>query len=93
MAAAQGNLALFRKIRHALRPEGEIVVVDVFAGRQEADLARVLYALGLALRTRRGEVHSVERIEALLASAGFGRAGRIPLNAPPYTLGMLTARR
>ena len=88
-----GNLALFKKVRAALTPGGQIVIFDVFPGQPQGDLNRALYALGLALRTEHGHVYSVEEFESLLAEAGFGPPRLVPLEVPPYAVGMLTAAK
>jgi SAM-dependent methyltransferase len=87
-----GNRDLFERVRRSLRPGGEIAVIDVFPVQPAGALPAALYALGLALRTTSGRVHSAADIEGWLAAAGFKECRFSPLEAPPYTMGMLLAR-
>ena len=87
-----GNRDLFERVRRSLRPGGEIAVIDVFAVQPAGALAAALYALGLALRTAHGRVHGAADLEGWLAAAGFNECQFSPLEAPPYTMGMLLAR-
>ncbi len=89
----EGNVSLFRRLHRALEPGGDIAIVDIFPGQAAGDLARALYALGLALRTETGRVYREEELNAFLGQAGFEEGTVIPLVAPPYTLGMLRGRK
>lgn len=89
----QGNFSLFRRLHRSLRPGGEIAIFDVFPGHAVGDLARTLYALGLALRTEHGRVYPPEELKVLLGEAGFQEYTLNNLGVPPYTMGMLLARR
>jgi SAM-dependent methyltransferase len=92
LETAAGNRDLFERLRRSLRPGGEIAVIDVFPTQPAGALSAALYALGLALRTADGRVHSAADIEGWLAAAGFDGCRFTPLAAPPYTMGMLLAR-
>jgi hypothetical protein len=92
LETAAGNRDLFERVRRALRPGGEIAVIDVFPAQPDGALPATLYALGLALRTTGGRVHSAAELQEWLAAAGFGESRFTILNAPPYTMGMLLAR-
>jgi len=92
LETAAGNRDLFERVRRSLRPGGEIAVIDVFPVQPAGALPAALYALGLALRTASGRVHSAADLESWLAAAGFGDCRFIPLDAPPCTMGMLLAR-
>ncbi len=89
----EGNLSLFRKLHASLKTGGEIAVFDVMPGQVDGDLARALYALGLAMRTRNGRVYPREELEGLLTSAGFSAPSFSPLEVVPYTMGMILARK
>lgn len=89
----EGNRALFAKILPALKPDGRVVIFDVFPGQPSGDLNRTLYALGLALRTDHGRVYSVEELAPLLHDAGFDAPRLVPLAVAPFVVGMLTASR
>ena len=89
----EGNTDLFRRVRAALKPGGEIVIVDVMPAQPEGRLSAALYALGLGLRTEAGQVHSAEALQGYLDAAGFCDALVQPIPAPPYTMGMIIAGR
>ena len=86
-----GNAALFRKLHGTLAAAGEIVIIDVMPGQEKGDLARSLYALGLALRTERGRVHSCDELCDLLLEAGFVAPQVHPLPVCPHSMGMIIA--
>jgi SAM-dependent methyltransferase len=88
----QGSLeSLFKKVKASLVAGGRCVIFDVFPGQPEGDLQRSLYHLGLALRTRQGQVHAQSTLEELLRSAGFERFEFQPLRVTPHIMGMLSA--
>jgi SAM-dependent methyltransferase len=89
----EGNTDLFRRIHRALRPGGDIVIVDVLPAQPEGRLSAALYALGLGLRTESGQVHSAEALQGYLEAAGFRDSVLQPIPAPPYTMGMIIASR
>jgi ubiquinone/menaquinone biosynthesis C-methylase UbiE len=86
-----GNRALLVKAARALRANGRLAVIDVFAGQPQGDLNRTLYALGLALRTKHGRVYSVEELSSMMSDCGFDAPRLIPLDVPPYLMGVLLA--
>jgi cyclopropane fatty-acyl-phospholipid synthase-like methyltransferase len=88
-----GIVDLFRKVCGTLKTRGEIVVFDIMAGQEQGDLARTLYALGLALRTEKGQLYSPEEIEQSLRQTGFAETEFSPIGVPPYTMGMVLARK
>lgn len=92
LETAAGNRDLFERLRRTLRPGGEIAVIDVFPTQPAGALPAALYALGLALRTKGGRVHSAAELQEWLAAAGFGESRFTMLNASPYTMGMLLAQ-
>ena len=87
------NRHLFRRIYEALDTNGEAVIIDVFPGASEGDLTRILYRLGLALRTEQGQVYSPEQLSDELREAGFVSCKLTLLKSPPYILGMLLAAK
>lgn len=87
----EGNRALLTKVGHALKPGGQVAVIDVFPGQAEGELNLSLYKLGLALRTQHGHVYSAQELGTILRDSGFGPAELIPLEVPPFVVGMLTA--
>lgn len=90
---AQGNTDLLCRIHDALRPGGEVVIVDVMPTQVEGQISAALYALGLGLRTEAGQVHSPEALQQYLGDAGFKEARLLPLAVPPYTMGMILAKK
>lgn len=89
----EGNKALFGKICKALKTNGEIVIFDIFPGQEEGELSQSLYALGLALRTEKGQVYSCEQLQNFLTQAGFTEFKFSPIKVSPYTMGMLLAKK
>jgi ubiquinone/menaquinone biosynthesis C-methylase UbiE len=89
----EGNKSLFRKLFNSLKPGGEIVIFDVMPGQKRGDFARALYELGLALRTAKGQVHSTEELRNFLTHSGFAHSIYIPITVPPYTMGMILAKK
>lgn len=86
-----GNRDLIAKARRALKPRGRIAIIDVFPGQPQGDLNRTLYVLGLALRTKQGRVHSIEELSGILCECGFAAPRLLPLDVPPFVMGMLLA--
>jgi len=89
----EGNVDLFRKIHAALKPGGEILIVDVMPLQADGQISAALYALGLGLRTEAGQVHSAEALQSYLGDAGFKDARVQPIAVPPYTMGMILAKK
>ncbi len=82
--------AIVRRVAGAVDQGGRLVVVDAIArGSPEADRARTLYAVNLALRTQHGRVHSAEAIRAFLSEAGLTRIEEIQLPIRNGALGAL----
>jgi 2-polyprenyl-3-methyl-5-hydroxy-6-metoxy-1,4-benzoquinol methylase len=88
-----GNRDLFRRIHSALKPGGEVVVVDVMPATPEGRMPAALYALGLGLRTAEGRVHSVEALQEFLRETSFADPVFQPIPVPPHTMGMIAARK
>ncbi len=89
----EGNRALFRKLRTSLKNGGELAIFDVMPGQEEGDLPRALYALGLALRTEQGQVYTCDELQGFLKDTGFSEATFNSIKAPPYSMGMIFARK
>jgi len=88
-----GNVDLFRKIYGALKPDGEIAIVDVMPVQANGQISAALYALGLGLRTESGQVHSSGALQAYLGDAGFKDSNMLPIEVPPYTMGMILGKK
>ena len=89
----EGNQALFRKLYKALKAGGEIAIFDVMPGQEQGNLARALYALGLALRTEKGRVYPIEELQEFLQKTGFVEPQFSPIQIFPYTMGMILAKK
>lgn len=87
----EGNLDIFRRVHETLSERGEIVVIDVFAGSEQGDLTRIIYQLGLALRTEHGQVYTEEFLAGQFKEAKFKSCELTMLKSPPHILGMLVA--
>jgi ubiquinone/menaquinone biosynthesis C-methylase UbiE len=86
--------SLVRRVTAALAPGGELVVIDaLLQGDPARDRARSIYALHLAMRTRRGRVHPCAEVERWCRNAGLGKGELITLNAPARALGALIHHR
>jgi SAM-dependent methyltransferase len=82
--------SLLRRVTAALAPGGDLVVIDaLLQGDPARDRARAIYALHLAMRTRRGRVHPRAEVERWCRDAGLGKGELITLNAPARALGAL----
>jgi 2-polyprenyl-3-methyl-5-hydroxy-6-metoxy-1,4-benzoquinol methylase len=89
----EGNARLLTRARQTLKPHGRIAIIDVFAGQPQGDLNRTLYALGLAMRTNQGRIYSCNELTALLRASGFTAPHLLPLDVPPFMMGILLAQR
>ena len=86
----QSARSLLRRVTGALAPGGDLVVIDaLLQGDPARDRARAIYALHLAMRTRRGRVHPRAEVERWCRDAGLGKGELITLNAPARALGAL----
>lgn len=85
---------LVAKVANAVAPTGALLIVDAFAaGSDQAELARTVYALHLALRERYGDVHDEAMVRSWLADVGFKAVQRIALEGSFSAVGALFARR
>jgi ubiquinone/menaquinone biosynthesis C-methylase UbiE len=88
-----GNRDLLAKIHRALKPGGEIAVVDVMPLQQEGRVSAALYALGLGLRTADGQVHSPEALQGYLAETGYVPGAANAIAVPPHTMALILASK
>ena len=88
-----GNRSLFKKLHAALKPGGEIAIIDVMSDQAEGHAASALYALGLGLRTESGQVHTAEALQENLADAGFSASKLHAIKVAPYTMGAILAEK
>jgi SAM-dependent methyltransferase len=81
---------LVRRMSRAVRPGGSLLIVDALAhGTEEAERARAVYALHLALRTEAGGVHAPSEVRAWMNDAGLVELEAIALPAKVGALGAL----
>lgn len=86
--------SLLGRVSAALAPGGELVVIDaLLQGDPAHDRARSIYALHLAMRTRRGRVHPRAEVERWCRNAGLWEGELITLSAPARALGALIHHR
>ena len=87
------NRRLLRRLFDALRPGGTLAILDALPNeRFDGPPSVVLYALGLLLRTNRGQVYPFSTYVGWLREVGYEAVERVDLSpTPPITL--ITARR
>jgi precorrin-6B methylase 2 len=89
----EGAAALLKRLRPALAPGGELIVVDALAeGNLDRDLSRTLYDLHLTMRTANGANHPRGAIESWCRAAGFAPTELIALDTPPNAMAALVCR-
>lgn len=85
---------LVARAARALRPGGRMLIVDALAGgTPERELLRATYVLNLALRTRRGRVHSAAELTAWMEAAGLLGVAEIDCGAQMGALGALLGHK
>jgi SAM-dependent methyltransferase len=87
------NRRLLGRLLDALRPGGRLAILDALPHeRMDGPRPVVLYALGLLIRTSRGQVYPFSSYAGWLREAGYEAVERSDLGAiPPISL--ITARR
>jgi ubiquinone/menaquinone biosynthesis C-methylase UbiE len=77
-------LNLLARVRAAIRPGAELVVVDAFGGGSpERQAARALYRLNLAMRSRDTAVHDRAAVESWIREVGLAPIRFIEIEARP----------
>lgn len=85
---------LLRRLRRALQPRGDLIVVDAIGGgTAERETARALYRLHLSLRSGRTTVYDRDEVEQLLRAAGLQPVKFIEIEAWPHTSAAIIATR
>jgi SAM-dependent methyltransferase len=87
------NRRLLRRLFDALRPGGTLAILDALPNeRLDGPRAVVLYALGLLLRTNRGQVYPFSTYVGWLREVGYEAVERIDLSGD-MPISLVTARR
>jgi SAM-dependent methyltransferase len=87
------NRRLFRRLFDALRPGGTLAILDALPNeRLDGPRPVVLYALGLLLRTNRGQVYPFSTYVGWLRDIGYEAVERIDLTGD-LPISLITARR
>ena len=90
----QGSLNKLLGQLHALvKPERELVLIDVFPGQEAGNSQRLIFELELGLRSSTGQLHSPEELEAALKETGFANVQYAHLPAAPNYWGLTLAQR
>lgn len=90
---AEANKTLFKKIYKAMKPGGELVILDAYGEVPEGELARALYQMGLTIRTIQGRVFRPNELKPWLEEAGFKTFEFHSLDVVPRSMGMLVAKK
>lgn len=77
----------------ALKPDGEIVLIDIFPGQSDGDLSRTVRELELALRTHGRPMATPQAVEDQLKQHGFSEIRFAHLPATPKIFGLILARK
>ena len=88
------NLRLLGRLFDALRPGGTVAILDALPNeRLDGPRPIVLYALGLLLRTNRGQVYPFSTYTGWLRHLGYETVERIDLSQTSPPISLITARR
>jgi precorrin-6B methylase 2 len=72
------NRSLFLKIRDCLKPQGRLILRDVFMNQDRtAPEWATLFSVSLLLHTPRGRCYALDEVLGWLRQAGFSRIGRL----------------
>jgi ubiquinone/menaquinone biosynthesis C-methylase UbiE len=70
--APQHDAAMIRRIGKALKPGGELVVIDLFRGPNAPGVNESIESLRLALQTPEGHIRDAQTMRMLVTENGFG---------------------
>jgi hypothetical protein len=85
-----GARSLVARVATALKPDGDLVVVDALS---DHSLARAIYSLHLAMRTHAGRAHPRQAIEHWCRDAGLTESRLVSFGGHQDALAALVARR
>ena len=84
---------LFAQLHTLIKPELELVLVDVFPGQENGDSQRFIFELELGLRTSQGRMHDPKWLKESLNKAGFDQVQFAHLPSPPFYWGLVLSQR
>ena len=84
--------AMYIKLHSLLKPEGELVLIDVFAGQENGEEDVAIFGLESGLRTG-GKECDAPRIEYSLKASGFRQVQFAWLPCEPHLYGLMLATR
>jgi SAM-dependent methyltransferase len=88
------NRRLLGRLFDALHPGGTLAILDALPNeRLDGPRPVALYALGLLLRTNRGQVYPFSTYTGWLRDLGYEAVERIDLSPTPPPISLITARR
>ena len=93
LEAVESQRHLLQRVHRALKPAGELVVVDLFGGQPEGELALSILALEMGLASSQAGPCDPRQLQLLLEETGFGQPSYAHLDAPPYLYGAMVARQ
>jgi SAM-dependent methyltransferase len=88
-----GQRQLLQRASETLKPGGELVLVDLFAGQPEGDLALSILSLEMGLASSQAGPCDPRQLQQLLAEAGFEKITFAHLEAPPHLYGTMVCSR
>ncbi|MFK7769029.1 MAG: methyltransferase domain-containing protein [Mariniblastus sp.] len=84
--------AMFNQLHTLVKPDYELVLIDVFGGQKEGVLQKAIFELELGLRTSEGQLHDPRILESDLKAAGFGQIQFAHLPTSPFYWGLILAQ-
>jgi len=83
---------MYQKLHSLLKPEGELVLIDVFSGQENGRDDVAVFGLESALRTG-GQICDAARMEYSLKASGFRQVQFAWLPCEPHLYGLMLATR
>ena len=84
---------LFAQLHTWVKPERELVIVDIFPGQENGETERSIFELELGLRSSQGQLHDPNWIKETLNECGFEQIQFAHLPSPPFYWGLVLAQR
>ena len=93
LESVDGQRQLLERARLALKPGGEVVLVDLFPGQAEGELALSILSLEMGLASHEARPCDPHPLQQLLVETGFEKPSYAHLEAPPYLYGAMVCGR